>query len=53
MKMTKRLQQDISKSRLAKKNILGHEDMEQVCEENRCKEIKRKVKSNEEPAEKH
>ncbi len=27
----------ISESRLAKKKILRHEDLEQICEENRCK----------------
>ena len=51
--MTKRLQQDISESKYAKKNILRHVDVEQVCEENRCKEIRRKVRSVEEPVEKH
>ena len=46
--MTKTVQQDISQSRYEKKKILKHEDVEEVCEENRCKELKRKMKSTEE-----
>jgi hypothetical protein len=50
--MTKRLQQDISQSRYEKKKILKHENVEEICEENKCKEMKIKVKSVEEPIEK-
>jgi hypothetical protein len=49
--MTKRLQQDIDQSRYEKKKILKHVEMEEVCEENKCKEIKRKVKSVDESIE--
>ncbi|MFZ2455607.1 MAG: hypothetical protein WAX07_03935 [Candidatus Altiarchaeia archaeon] len=50
--MTKRLQQDISQSRYEKKKILKHENVEEVCEENKCKEMKRKAKRLDEPVDK-
>lgn len=50
--MTKRLQEDISQSKYLAKKILKHEDVEEVCEENKCKEMKRKVKSLDEPVDK-
>lgn len=46
--MTKTLQQDISQNKYEKKKVLKHLDVEEVCEENRCLELKRKVKSIEE-----
>jgi len=50
--MTKRLQQDISQSRYEKKKILKHENVEEVCEENKCKGMKRKARSADEPVDK-
>jgi hypothetical protein len=45
--MTKRVQQDIRQSKYEKKKILMHEDKEEVCNTNKCIEIKRKVKKTE------
>lgn len=46
--VTKRVQQDILQSKYEKKKILRHEDVEHVCEENKCYELKRKLKKIEE-----
>jgi hypothetical protein len=46
--MTKTVQQDISQNKYEKKKLLKHEGVEQVCEEDRCKELKRKKKSTQE-----
>ena len=46
--MTKTVQQDISQNKYEKKKLLKHEDVEHVCGENECKELKRKKKSTEE-----
>jgi DNA-directed RNA polymerase subunit F len=41
--MTKRVQQDIKQSRYDEKKILRHEDAFEVCEENKCRMLKRKL----------
>jgi hypothetical protein len=46
--MTKTVQQDISQNKYEKKKILKHEDVEHVCTEKGCNELKRKKKSSEE-----
>jgi hypothetical protein len=46
--MTKTVQQDISQNKYEKKKLLKHVDVEQVCTEKECKELKRKKKSTEE-----
>ena len=43
-KMTKTLQQDISQNKYEKKKILKHEDREEISEENKSLELKRKVR---------
>lgn len=45
--MTKRVQEDIHKSRYEKKKILRHEEKEEVCNTDKCVELKRKIKKTE------
>jgi len=42
--MVKITQKDISNSKRELKKVLKHEDVEQICEENKCYEIKRKAR---------
>jgi hypothetical protein len=42
--MTKTLQQDISQSKYEKKKILRHEEREELSEENKTLELKRKAR---------
>ncbi len=42
--MSKRVQEDIKSSRYEKKKILKHEETEEVCDTDKCIELKRKMK---------
>lgn len=46
--MAKTLQRDVDQNKYEEKKILKHEDVEEVCAENRCRKIKGKKKSFEE-----
>jgi hypothetical protein len=48
IKMTKTIQEDVSRSKAEKKKLLKHEDAEEVCEENKCLELRRKKRRIEE-----